>query len=136
MTRVVRRVFLCVASVVCVVVTLLNLRSFTIDVDGTFYLIDEYVDTYYEMLSDNVGLTTPNGISNVLVNMKSDGYDIHSIDVTDTYVDVSFTKDDNPSYRFYYEHPSGRITFFSSDYETSYTGVSYINERKEKSAGQ
>lgn len=136
MTRVVRRVFLCVASVICVVVTLLNLRSFTMDVDGTFYLVDEYVDTYYEMLSDNVGLTTPNGISNVLVNMKNDGYDVYSIDITDTYVDVSFTKDKNPSYRFYYEHPSGRITFFSSDYETSYTGVSYINERKGKSAGQ
>lgn len=134
--KVVRKLLLLIAAVSCVVITVVNAGDAEIDDDGTFYIIGEYHDTYYEMLSDNVGLTTPNGISNVYVNMVEDGYSIYREEITDSYVDVSFTKEGYPSYRYYYEHPSGRITFFSSDYESSFTGVAYINERKEKSVEQ
>ncbi len=133
MMKVFRKLLLMVAAVTCVCITLYNAGDATIDDYGTFYLVGEYSDTYYEMLSDNVGLTTPNGISNVYINMAVDGYSVYKEEITDSYVDVSFTKDGCPSYRYYYEHPSGRITFFSSDYESSFTGVAYINERKEKS---
>lgn len=134
--RSVRILVLSVTAVVCILITFGNVNNVSINEIGTFYIVDEYCDTYYEMLSENVGLTTPNGISNVYVNMKADGYSIYKEDITNTYVDVSFIKVGCPSYRFYYEHPSGRITFFSSDYESSFTGVAYINDRKGKSIRQ
>lgn len=131
MFRIFRKVTFLVACVVCVVITLYNVDDIHMETNGKVYIVDEYADTYYEMLSDNVGLTTINGISNVYVNMKHDGYSIYNETVNDSFIDVGFVKDGYPSYRFYFEYPEGRITFFSSDYESSYTGFTYINERRE-----
>ena len=33
-------------------------------------------------------------------------------------------------YRYYFQYPEGRVTFFSSQYEKSYMGLSYIIDRK------
>lgn len=129
--RVFRKILFIVASTCCVLLTLYNVDNVPISTNGTIYIVPEYSDTYYEMLSDNVGLTTINGISNVYVNMQKEGYKVYKEDASNSYIDVSFIKEDNPSYRFYFEHPSGRITFFSSDYENSYNGYSYIIDRKE-----
>lgn len=129
--RIIRRLILTVALIISVCITLYNINDVRYETIGTTYIVDEYVDTYYEMLSDNVGLTTINGISNVYVNMKVDGYSIYSEDVKPNYIDVIFTKDKNPTYRYYFTYPEGRVTIFSSEYESSYLGVSYINERKE-----
>lgn len=125
------RIILTVTILIMLGLTLYNMDDVTYNADGTTYIVDEYVDTYYEMLSDNVGLTTINGISNVYVNMKSDGYKVYKEDIQSGYVDVIFTKDDCPTYRYYFTYPDGRITIFSSEYESSYLGVSYISERKE-----
>ena len=119
------------AAVCCVYITVKNVINIQISSKGTIFIVDEYVPTYYEMLSDNVGLTTVNGISNVYVNMKKDGYAIHNEVVTNNSIDVSFTKENEPSYRYYFTYPEGRITFFCSEYENSYTGLSYILDRKE-----
>ena len=129
--RVFRKIILLVAAGVCVYLTLYNANDMGVSVVGTFYIVDEYVPTYYEMLSDNVGITTENGISNVYVNMSADGYSIYNEVVTSNSVDVSFVKDRCPSYRYYYSHPDGRVTFFCSDYESSFTGLAYIIDRKE-----
>lgn len=120
-----------ITTIVCVYITFNNMNDIPIKTYGTVYIVNEYADTYYEMLSDNVGITTINGISNVFVNMESDGYSIYKSDITESYVDVSFVKDGAPSYRFYFTYPEGRITFFCSEYENSYTALSYINERRE-----
>lgn len=120
-----------ITTIVCAYITFNNMNDIPIKTYGTVYIVNEYADTYYEMLSDNVGITTINGISNVFVNMESDGYSIYKSDITESYVDVSFVKDGAPSYRFYFTYPEGRITFFCSEYENSYTALSYINERRE-----
>ncbi len=130
-SRAFRKALFLLAASLCVCITIYNLDDVPMKSYGTIYLVDKYADTYYEMLSDNVGITTINGISNVFVNMEADGYEIYKSDITDSYVDVSFVKDGAPSYRFYYTYPEGRITFFCSEYENSYTGLSYINKRRE-----
>ena len=129
--RVMRKLLFLIAAIACVCITVYNVDNVPVNTTGTVYIVDKYADTYYEMLSDNVGITTINGISNVYVNMKNDGYTIYKENITNNNIDVSFVKDGYPSYRFYFEYPEGRITFFSSEYENSYTGYSYINERKE-----
>lgn len=129
--RVIRKLLFLIAAIACVCITVYNVDNVPVNTTGTVYIVDKYADTYYEMLSDNVGITTINGISNVYVNMKNDGYSIYKENITNSSIDVSFVKDGCPSYRFYFEYPEGRITFFSSEYENSYTGYSYINERKE-----
>lgn len=129
--RVIRKLLFLIAAIACVCITIYNVDNVPVNTTGTVYIVDKYADTYYEMLSDNVGITTINGISNVYVNMKNDGHTVYKENITNNNIDVSFVKDGYPSYRFYFEYPEGRITFFSSEYENSYTGYSYINERKE-----
>lgn len=129
--KVIRRVFMVVVAAVALAITVYNCDHVEVSMVGTFYMVHEYADTYYEMLSDNVGMTTVNGISNVYVNMEADGYAIYKETVTDSGVDVSFIKEGCPSYRYYYSHPDGRITFFSSDYENSFSGLAYIIDKKE-----
>lgn len=136
MIRVARRVLMAITAATCLVITVVNALDCELNTVGTMRVVEEYADTYYEMLSDNVGITTINGISNVYVNMTADGYSIYKEDVGKSYIDVSFVKDDAPSYRYYYEHPEGRITFFCSEYENSFSGLAYIIERKEIEAEQ
>lgn len=131
MVRKLRKFIFVLTAFICIGITLYNLDNIPIETNGTVYLVNQYADTYYEMLSDNVGLTTINGISNVYVNMEADGYSVYNEDITSSYIDVSFVKEDCPSYRFYFTYPECRITFFCSEYENSYTGFSYISERKE-----
>ena len=130
MTRVIRKLLFLVATVLCCYFTISRITSITMNTTGTVYIVDSYAPAYYEMLSDNVGLTTINGISNVFVNMETEGYSIYKSDIQNSYIDVSFKKEGYPSYRYYFQYPEGRVTFFSSQYETSYTGISYIIDRK------
>lgn len=129
-TRVTRRIVFILSALACIVITCMNADDVDTHIDGTSHLVSEYVPTYYEMLSDNVGLTTINGISNVYLNMELDGYSVYKENITNTSIDVSFIKEGFPSYRYYYNMSDGRITFFCSDYEISYTGLSYINDKK------
>lgn len=126
-----RRLLLFIGVLACLYMTVYNMDDVPLESYGDMYIVNEYVEPYYEMLSDNVGLTHVNGISNVLINMKNDGYELYNQDVTDSYIDISFIKEGYPSYRYYFTYPDGRVTFFCSDYESSYTGLSYIIERKE-----
>lgn len=129
--RIIRRILLFASILVCAYLTALNLDDVKLDADTNLYIIEEYVNPYYDMLSDNVGLTSINGISNVYINMKTDGYSVYKEDITEDTIDVSFVKEGAPSYRFYYVQSEGKLTFFCDDYESSYTGLSYIIERKE-----
>lgn len=132
MTKAIRKLLFVITALLCCYFTFERISRVNLDTSGTAYIVDSYAPAYYEMLSDNVGLTTINGISNVFINMKEEGYDIYKSDIKSNYIDVSFIKEDGISYRYYFEYPSGKITFFSSQYETSYTGISYIIDRRQK----
>lgn len=129
--RIIRRILLLCAIGTCAYITVMNIDDVKLETDSSMYIVEEYVDPYYDMLSDNVGLTSINGISNVYYNMYVDGYSIYKESIKKDTIDVSFTKKGAPSYRFYYVQSEGKLTFFCDDYESSYTGLSYIIERKE-----
>lgn len=126
------KILLLITSCICVGITMYNYISVPIDLNGTMYIPKQYHDTYYEMLSDNVGITTVNGLGNVYANMVNDGYSIYSENITEHSVDVTFVKPDSLTFRYYFEYPSGKITFFCSQYESSYIGSTYIIEERNK----
>lgn len=127
----IRKGMFLIGAVLCLYYTVTNIYDLNLTAKGTVYLVEEYTPVYYEALSDNVGLTTINGISNVFINMKSDGYTVYNAEITNSYVDASFIKEGFPSYRYYFTYPDGRLTFFSSEYENSFKGLSYIINKKE-----
>lgn len=117
-----------VAAVLCIYYTVRNVSKLSIDTNGVAYLVDEWAPAYYEVLSENVGITNMNGMSNIYINMANDGYTIYKEEKTSSYIDVSFVKEGYPSYRYYFLYPEGRITFFSSTYEESWKALTYIIE--------
>ena len=127
----IRKGMFLIGAVLCLYYTVTNIYDLNLTAKGTVYLVEEYTPVYYEALSDNVGLTTINGISNVFINMKADGYTVYNAEITNSYVDASFVKEGFPSYRYYFTYPEGRLTFFSSEYENSFKGLSYIIDKKE-----
>lgn len=127
----IRKGMFLIGAVLCLYYTVTNIYDLNLTAKGTVYLVEEYTPVYYEALSDNVGLTTINGISNVFINMEADGYTVYNAEITNSYVDASFVKEGFPSYRYYFTYPEGRLTFFSSEYENSFKGLSYIIDKKE-----
>lgn len=127
----IRKGMFIIGTALCLYYTVTNMYDLNLTAKGTVYLVEEYTPVYYEALSDNVGLTTINGISNVFINMEADGYTVYNTEITNSYVDASFVKEGFPSYRYYFTYPEGRLTFFSSEYENSFKGLSYIIDKKE-----
>lgn len=130
--RLFRRIMLIFILVICVYGTYGKVSSVELDGDGTFYIPEGTTDTYCKVLDDNIVITNTNGLANAYYNLKQDGYTVYNEIITDNSVDVIFTKDGYPTYRYYYQHPQGKVTIFSSQYETSYTGISYMSVRKEE----
>ena len=130
------KLLLLITAIACLSITVINYINIPINTNGTLYIPKQFHSTYYEMLSDNVGMTTINGLGNVYVNMEADGYEIYNEEITDHTIDVTFVKSDFPTYRYYYEYPSGRLTFFSSEYENSFIGSSYIIDESIKEVQQ
>lgn len=93
------------------------------------YLLEETEDTYYKIIDDNTMYTTINGISNMYLNFINDGYSIYKEDVNNDYIDLILVKNERPTYRLYMTYPECKLTIFSSNYEESYKGLSYIIER-------
>ena len=131
MIRFLRKLVFIAVAIICCWFTYLNKYLPIDEVSNELRLLDEYVQPYYESTTSNTGFTNINGISNVYVNMLTDGFDVYKSDVTNSYIDISFTNDDGEAYRYYFERISGKVTFFYSDYERSELGLSYIIERKE-----
>lgn len=131
LVKVLRRILLTIASLLCSLITLYNITDVNIEADGLIYLVDDYADTYHEAISDNVCLTTVNGLSNICIKLKEDGYKEYSCDIQKDYIDISFTKPDYPDYRLYLTYPECKLTIFSSEYENTYILQSYINRKEE-----
>lgn len=127
-SHILRRIILTITLLILVYIYINKCLESSLDAYGTIYIVDDYVDTYYEPLTENTGYTTINGISNVFVNMKKAGYTVYNSEVTNNYIDAVFIKDDAPTYRYYFTYPEGKMTVLSSDYESSFLGVSYIIE--------
>lgn len=128
--RICRRIMLTAASIICLALTVYNISNVCIDADGLIYLVGSPTNTYHETISNNVCLTTVNGLSNICVRLREDGYSEYACNIEKDFIDVSFTKENSPSYRLYMTYPECRLTIFSSEYENAYILQSYINEEK------
>lgn len=131
MGRVIRKLIFLSMLIITILATTRVTHDIVVEVDDDNYIVDKFTPTYSYFEYDNVGVTTINGLSNIYYNMKKDGYEVYKEDDTPMSIDVSFVKDNSPSYRFYYEKTTGNITIFCSNYEESVNGQSYIREDKE-----
>lgn len=87
-----------------------------------------YVETNYVGIEENSGKTTINGIANIYINMKSEGFTVQSEAIDASTIDVVFTRGEEVR-RYNYDKNSKILTFLFSPYEDSSTGSSYIIER-------
>ena len=106
-----------------------NFNKLDMKIDNSFRLISSYSTPYYEMLTDNTGLTNVNGVSNLVNNLKKDGYEVEYDYSTDTYLDMIFSSETSENkWRVYYNISDYYLAIFSSDYESSGLGYTYIIE--------
>lgn len=106
-----------------------NLNELDMVVDNSFRLISTYSTPYYEMLTDNTGYTNVNGVSNLINNLKLRGYTLTKDMSTDSYLDMIFSSDtEENQWRIYYKIEDSYIAIFSSNYESSGIGYTYIIE--------
>lgn len=128
--KIARRLIFTIAVIACGIITGYNMSDMAIETNGLIYIVDTPVNTYHESLSDNVCLTTVNGISNICIRLEQEGYELYQLDLDKSYIDVSYVKDDFPSYRLYMTYPECKLTIFSSEYENAYILQSYINGKE------
>ena len=106
------------------------LKDEGIEVDSTYQYQPQSSNVYYESLTENTGTTQREVINQVWFNMLKDNYQLVDLKSDDFYVDAIFSKDDD-LWRYIYDVKSNYLIFLNNDYETSYTGITYINEGKE-----
>lgn len=104
----------------------------TFETDGSIKLLDKATQSYYIPIDATTCKTNINGMSNVYFNMQNSGYRIYNQELSGDYIDVSFVKSGNDSLRYYYNKVTHIMKIFSSDYENSWLGESYINSNKER----
>ncbi len=123
------RIILIAVLVFCCINVVRNIATIPVEEYGYNYILDDTSDPYIKVLSDNVYITNINGLSNLYINLKNDGYSIYKEDINDKYIDTSFVKDGSPTYRIYYTYPEEKLYFFASPYEDSTIGYAYINRK-------
>lgn len=128
--KITRRLIFTIAVVACSLITVYNVSDAVIETNGLIYIVDTPVNTYHEAISDNVCLTTVNGLSNICIRLEEEGYELYQLNLDKSYIDVSYIKDDYPTYRLYMTYPECKLTIFSSEYENAYILQSYINGKE------
>lgn len=98
--------------------------------NGSLHILSSKSKSYYSALTDNTGYTNINGVSNFYINMSEEGYNIVKEEVTNSFIDTTWSNGEL-SYRLYYKYPECYIAIFSSDYVKSYKGISYIIEEED-----
>ncbi len=128
--NILRKIVLLFTTSIMVFLTTNFLKDEGIEVDSTYKYQPQSSNVYYESLTENTGTTQREVINQVWFNMLKDDYQLVDLKSDDFYVDALFSKDDN-LWRYIYDVKSNYLIFLNNDYETSYTGITYINEGKE-----
>lgn len=129
--NIVRKCIFILFASLCCILTYLNTNRVSIEASPNIDLYNYTVPEWYTEVSSNVVLTNLNGLSNIDLNLKKDGYVVYNKTQTQNTVDISYVKAYCPSYRIYYEIDSGKLTIFSSSYESSNLGLAYIIDKQE-----
>ena len=116
--------------IVCFIIcfTVNNLMNISIDANGTNYLLNEKSKAYYEKVSSNSCITNINGVSNIRINLLKDGYTLYNEDISKDFIDMSYVKQGYPTFRYIFDVSKSILTVFSSTYENSTIGLTYIIE--------
>ena len=128
--NILRKIVLLFTTSIMVFLTTNFLKDEGIEVDSTYQYQPQSSNVYYESLTENTGTTQREVINQVWFNMLKDDYQLVDLKSDDFYVDALFSKDDD-LWRYIYDVKSNYLIFLNNDYETSYTGITYINEGKE-----
>ena len=128
--NILRKIVLLFTTSIMVFLTTNFLKDEGIEVDSTYQYQPQSSNVYYESLTENTGTTQREVINQVWFNMLKDNYQLVDLKSDDFYVDAIFSKDDD-LWRYIYDVKSNYLIFLNNDYETSYTGITYINEGKE-----
>lgn len=128
--NILRKIVLLFTTSIMVFLTTNFLKDEGIEVDSTYQYQPQSSNVYYESLTENTGTTQREVINQVWFNILKDDYQLVDLKSDDFYVDALFSKDDD-LWRYIYDVKSNYLIFLNNDYETSYTGITYINEGKE-----
>lgn len=128
--HILRKIVFLFTTLIMVFLTTNFLKDEGIEVDRTYQYQPQPSNVYYEPLTENTGTAQREVINQIWFNILKDDYQLVDLKADDFYVDVVFSKDDN-LWRYIYDVRSNYLIFLNNDYETSYIGITYINEGKE-----
>lgn len=117
-------------TVIVILLTVNFLQDEGIEVVNEYRYTPILSNIYYEELTPNTGSTQKEVINNVWYNLEKEGYTLQDLSADQFYIDAKFSNGLN-LWRYVYDVESNYVIFLNSDYETSYTGITYINEGKE-----
>ncbi len=125
-----------VLTVLCGLLTYIAIQDIKFDsvcrVCDNRYLLCQTSESYYKLISDNQVETNLQGLSNCVINLLDDGYEVYRYDVNDTYADIIIQSSELQSvYRYYYTWADHKLTCFCNVYENSWKGLTYILEKEE-----
>lgn len=100
-----------------------------LDVDNNkLYLLDEVSENpYLFMYSENTARIDLSGLSNIVINMQKDGYEIQNYRNTDEYIDI-ILQNSSEVHRLYFTKDL-EIISVSSPYSKSMVPYTYIIEK-------
>lgn len=97
--------------------------------DSSLYLLTNLSDNaYFAPYSENTGLIDLGGLSNIVLNMQKDGYEIQNMKATSNDMDI-ILQNDSEVYRLYFNKEM-KIISIASPYSKSGVPFTYINEKK------
>lgn len=97
--------------------------------DSSLYLLTNLSDNaYFAPYSENTGLIDLGGLSNIVLNMQKDGYEIQNMKATSNDMDI-ILQNDSEVYRLYFNKEM-KIISIASPYSKSGIPFTYINEKK------
>lgn len=126
-----RKIFVCILTAIVMMFCLMNTFKETITRDDDFVVIPEYDGVYYEYLSYNTASTQREALCNIIYNLEKEGFTQESLDYSDSGIDCIMKNEKTDEvWRYYFDSQLSYIIFFNSDYENSFEGQTYINERR------
>lgn len=126
-----KMLILFIISGVAVYYTFYMYNPLSLNVDNSsLYLLNELSENVVlDMYSENTGKIDLAGLSNIVINMQNDGFEIQDLKTTDEYIDV-ILQNAEEVYRLYFTKEMDIISV-SSPYSKNGVPFTYIHERED-----
>ena len=124
-----RKIVMIIITIIMTTFSIMLITSKTLDRSEEYLYSSTYSDVYYDNLTDNTGITQRESINNVIYNLEKDDYILDSLTDDGYYVDAVFSKGSS-IWRYVFDYSNNYLMFFNNEYETSFTGETYIIEER------